>query len=102
MFLVDENLPPSLCKLLQEMGFEAQRLSTKADSEIWRIAKQTSGVIVTKDSDFVDMTTFDRSVKIVFVATGNILNQDLLKKFRENEHRISEFITENRQVLDIT
>lgn len=101
MFLIDENLPKSLCKLLQEFGFEARWMKSQEDTDIWRLAKSTASIIITEDSDFVDMSIFDRSVKVVFVATGNILNHDLLALFREREADIREFMTESRQVLDI-
>ena len=61
-FLCDAQLPPVLCKKLNENGYEATHvidigLLYAKDSEIWRYALNHTMIIMTKDSDFAQRPT---------------------------------------------
>ena len=56
-FLLDENLPPSLAHLLQEIGYEARHvksigLGETLDSKILAFAETSGEIILTHDLDF--------------------------------------------------
>jgi predicted nuclease of predicted toxin-antitoxin system len=56
-FLFDENMPPSFCNVLQELGYEAIHvydvsLNQTPDNEIVTFANQNNYIIVTNDLDF--------------------------------------------------
>lgn len=56
-FLVDENLPFSLIRLLQDSGHDvldiaASPLRGSADENLWRSAAREKRILITKDLDF--------------------------------------------------
>jgi predicted nuclease of predicted toxin-antitoxin system len=56
-FLVDENLPFSLIRFLQESGHDvfdvaASSLRGSPDQHLWRLAAREKRVLITKDLDF--------------------------------------------------
>ena len=56
-FLLDENLPPSLCLKLKNIGFEARHVNDigfngTPDFKIAELAAQTGEIILTHDTDF--------------------------------------------------
>ena len=56
-FLIDENLPFSLIRLLQESGHDvfdvaASALRSSPDETLWRFAARQKRILVTKDLDF--------------------------------------------------
>ena len=57
---LDENLPASTVNFLRELGYDAvgvldENLTSQSDECIFEHARQTSRVLLTYDSDFVDM-----------------------------------------------
>jgi predicted nuclease of predicted toxin-antitoxin system len=57
VFLLDNNLPPSLCDWLEERDLYAVHvrnlgLASASDSQIWDYARTEGLAIVTKDRDF--------------------------------------------------
>ncbi len=56
-FLIDENLPFSLIRLLQESGHDvfdvaATSLQGSPDEKLWKVAAREKRILVTKDLDF--------------------------------------------------
>lgn len=56
-FLLDENLPPSLCPLLIELGYQARHivdvnLFNTDDLDILLFAEKSGEIIITHDTDF--------------------------------------------------
>ncbi|HZL26683.1 MAG TPA: DUF5615 family PIN-like protein [Acidobacteriaceae bacterium] len=75
--LFDENLSPWLVQNLADLypGSSHVRdvgLKREPDRDIWEYAKATGLAVVTKDSDFVERSIFDRqSPKIIWIRLGN-------------------------------
>jgi predicted nuclease of predicted toxin-antitoxin system len=76
-FLVDNQLPAALAKLLVSRGHEAIRvlevgLEAAKDEEVWNHAVKNSMVLITKDDDFSRRASrSNASVQVVWVRLGN-------------------------------
>jgi predicted nuclease of predicted toxin-antitoxin system len=76
-FLVDEQLPPALVRLLKSAGHQAHHiydlgLGAAPDDCIWREAVARKAVLITKDGDFVARRKQSRSGPcIVWIRLGN-------------------------------
>lgn len=76
-FLVDTNLPPALATWLVARGHEAEHaavaLSPQADDRaIWDKAASTGAVVITKDSDYLDLATRVGGARVVLLRCGNL------------------------------
>jgi predicted nuclease of predicted toxin-antitoxin system len=85
IFWIDAQLPPNLAKWLnQKFGVEAYALRDlglrdASDITIFQAAKQIGAVILTKDSDFVDLAyRFGTPPQILWLTCGNVTNQHLM------------------------
>ncbi len=90
-FLVDAQLPPGLALWLgKQAGCSAihlldNGLIEKADVEIFFFARENDFIIVSKDSDFLDLVAYHGAPpKILFVTCGNIRNTELFAIFERN------------------
>lgn len=87
-FLIDGNLPPSLCEVFRAHGYEASHVKDLAmeeaeDIDIWKQAFRDKAVIVTKDKDFVSLAMGRPDVcPVIHVRMGNVRHAPLLAKFR--------------------
>ncbi len=89
MIWLDAQLAPSLarwitkqfnipCKALREL-----KLHTAEDKKIFEKAKNENVIIITKDSDFVDlMTRLKSPPKIILLTCGNTSNKKLKEIFK--------------------
>jgi predicted nuclease of predicted toxin-antitoxin system len=83
-FWIDAQLPPSLARwIAQEFGTEAVALRDLGlrdarDSEIFQAARSSSAVILTKDSDFVELV-YARGPppQVIWITCGNSTNRHL-------------------------
>ena len=94
-FLVDANLPFKLSKSLKSKGIDVihtDDLVNKertTDQEIRRISIVQDRIIITKDTDFLDSHIIkDIPSKLLFIGTGNITNNELLKLFDKHFDQI--------------
>ena len=75
--LLDENLPPKLARSLQDLfpgsvHVEECGLAARSDDEIWHYAAEHRFVIMSKDSDFYDMSAlYGGPPKVVWLRVGN-------------------------------
>ena len=90
-FVIDAQLPYSLCTLLKWKGFDCihtDELPGKErtrDEEIKQIALSENRIVITKDSDFLDSHLLNGiPPKLLMVTTGNIVNKKLLEIFEKN------------------
>jgi predicted nuclease of predicted toxin-antitoxin system len=80
-FLVDANLPPALARWLASAGHEAQHvydlgIELTTDRALWRRARDRTGVIVTRDEDFVLLQALDPGgPPVVWIRIGNAVPQ---------------------------
>lgn len=87
-FWVDAQLPPQLAVWLRA-NFEVECYSLRDlglrdanDLQIFRRAKIEADVIISKDSDFIDLVSqFDTPPQILWVTCGNVTNRALKRIF---------------------
>ena len=107
-FLVDAQLPRSLCRMLSGGGhdavhtFELPLGNRTPDATICEIALQEARIVVTKDADFVNMFLLHGiPEKLLLVAIGNISNAELEAILsRELAAIVSAFATHHFIALD--
>ena len=86
-FLVDNQLPSALAKLLITRGHDARHvldvgLDAASDTAIWNYAAANSLVLITKDEDFSQRASQpSASVQVVWVRLGNCRETALLSAF---------------------
>jgi predicted nuclease of predicted toxin-antitoxin system len=83
-FWVDAQLPPALAQWLAERhGVEARSLRDlgmrdAADAEIFEAARRPGIVVISKDSDFVDLVSrHGTPPQLLWVTCGNVTNSRL-------------------------
>ena len=95
--LLDQNLPRSLLQTLggtfpgseHVIGLE---LDNSPDSQIYDYAGQHDFTIVSKDSDFRQLSFLHGAPpKVVWLRVGNCTVRDLVALLNENKHRLLEF-----------
>jgi predicted nuclease of predicted toxin-antitoxin system len=87
-FLVDNQLPPALARLIQfDLGAEAAHVADlgmrdASDDELWNYAAKTDSVLISKDEDFVRLVLNTEAGRLVWVRVGNCRRELLLDVFR--------------------
>jgi len=91
-FLVDAQLPPLLCDILEKAGFKAVHVDAlpkgdeSTDNEIMKYADKNDLIVITKDLDFhYSHMIIGEPKKLLLITTGNIKNKDLFNIFRNNK-----------------
>lgn len=76
-WLIDAQLPPTLCQWLHTKGEDATHISELdnglrlPDETVWACARQHKLIIITKDSDFFDRALLSGPLpQVVFIAGG--------------------------------
>lgn len=94
-FLVDAQLPRALTVALKNSGHDAVHTTelpegnATSDEEIRRLARVNDMVVVSKDGDFVTSHLLRGDpAKLLFIATGNIPNADLLVALHRHSDQI--------------
>lgn len=93
-FLLDENIPPSLCVRLKELGHGARHVSRigfneTEDALIFELAEKHDEVIITHDNDFSTLHAFSGKAKPSMIlfrlqkANAQILFEILEKQLPE-------------------
>ena len=87
-FLVDNQLPHALAKLLENLGHHAVHvldieLGRVDDLAIWAYAAQNGYTIISKDADFADLALLAQTkVRVIWVRIGNCRRSLLLEAFK--------------------
>lgn len=93
--LLDENLSRRIVPLLQaEYPGSSQvvllRLETATDRAIWEYARTNDFIIVTRDSDFHELSTlFGGLPKVIWLKTGNQSKAATLRNLLDRKGEIS-------------
>jgi predicted nuclease of predicted toxin-antitoxin system len=84
IILLDVHLPPSLAKWIQEefkidcLSFESLNWLTLDDESVFMKARTMNAVIVTKDSDFLNLLLkYKAPPKVIWLTCGNTSRQRL-------------------------
>jgi predicted nuclease of predicted toxin-antitoxin system len=105
--LVDNELPPALARLLSELDLDCHHvqelgMDSWTDRQIWRHAVAEGFVLVSKDSDFVDLAkSSDDQVSVVWVRFGNCRTKELLASFRTLWPEITKRIEAGETVIEL-
>ncbi len=107
--LFDQNISPKITKLLQEYFPEAKQvrhvgLENASDLAIFDYARKNNFVIVTFDSDYVDLNLV-RGIppKIIWLKTGNLTTTAIAKILLGSTSVIQNFLTSpDIEILKIT
>lgn len=102
-FLVDAQLPPLLARWIAARGHDADHVAlvltpTELDEAIVAYATAKGAVIVTKDSDFLNLAP---PPPLLIVSTGNVPNHVLLSKFQERFAAVVEQLSGGKSVVEI-
>ncbi|HRE16126.1 MAG TPA: DUF5615 family PIN-like protein [Rhodocyclaceae bacterium] len=108
IFWIDAQLPPTLAEWLAQT-FSVQALSLRdlglrdaRDREIFFAARQAGAVVISKDSDFVDLVeALDIPPQILWVTCGNATNQRLRTVFATTFPQALNLLREGRPVVEI-
>ena len=106
-FLVDNQLPSALAKMLVSRGHEARHvldvgLDAATDNEIWKYAAANSLVLITKDEDFSRRASQpDASVQVVWVRLGNCRKTALLSAFDSVLSQMKTALKAGNRVVEI-
>ena len=72
------------------------QLERAEDIDIWLLAQQGDFTIISKDSDFNDITTLRGSPpKVIWLRVGNCTTKDVDMIIRNNYHLIERFIDDD-------
>jgi len=106
-FLVDNQLPATLCRCLVKLGHESihvldVELDGSTDKQIWDYAVQQGYVIVSKDSDFFDLQLTQRKcTPVIWVRLGNCRTGYLCSVFERHISAIVEQLQSGDTLLEI-
>ena len=84
--LIDNQLPPALARFLTSRGVEAIHvtevgLAEARDRDIWNYTLEHNYVLVTKDDDFLNISSQSPGGQFVWVRLGNCRTPELLQAF---------------------
>jgi len=100
--LFDENLSYKLCSRLEDIFPHSVHVRTldfegMCDMELWNFAKKESFIIVTKDSDFNDISTiYGFPPHIIWIKVGNSTLKTMENILRTNYIKIKNIFKENK------
>jgi len=103
--LFDENLSFKLCAKIQDIFPGSQHirdlgLEQADDLEIWALAKSGSFVIVTKDSDFNDLSVIrGYPPYVIWLRTGNSRISQIEALIRSHQTDIEESVSAEKIVI---
>ena len=86
-FLVDNQLPTALARLITSQGHDCEHvldiaLSSSSDREIWEYARKGDRIVITKDEDFLYLANRSESEgRLIWVRLGNCRSSVLLAEF---------------------
>lgn len=103
--LLDENLSPTLVDRLaaaypdsrhvDQVGLHGER-----DERIWSFAGEQGYVLVSKDSDFRELTSIHGAPpKVVWLTVGNAGTSVIQNLLLENRSRLEEFVRDPEEAL---
>ena len=95
--LIDENLSPQLVSLLQDifpasLHIEAAGLLSTEDDDIWEYARNRSLIVLTKDSDYRQLSLeHGHPPKVILVRIGNCRVREVESLLRDHYSEIMAF-----------
>jgi len=106
-FLLDVHLPPSLVREFTDLGHECLQVRsllplTSRDTVIADTANQLAAVMVSKDADFVDLSTRGvLKVPLVWIRLGNVTSVAIRSEFQRRLPSICAAIEAGERLVEI-
>ena len=103
--LFDQNLSLRLKPLLEDLYPDSLHvldigLESEHDNLVWEHAKSSAFVIVTKDSDFVQMSSrLGHPPKVIWLRLGNVSTREVASLLRYRNADISSFLIDDGNSL---
>lgn len=108
MVWIDAQLPPQLAPWLSNsFGVSAQAirdlgLRNAEDQEIFQAARQTGTVIISKDSDFVELVLHHGPPpQVIWVTCGNVSNLHLQTVFEKTFREAVDLLKVGEPIVEI-
>lgn len=107
LFLVDAQLPIGLVRMLEQHGHESQHVADlemmeTSDRDIWKWAKQSKSIIISKDEDFVILHNADEHpVPLIWVRVSNTRRKVLLEWFERLLPLIEEKLASGELLIEL-
>ncbi|HEX8598095.1 MAG TPA: DUF5615 family PIN-like protein [Chloroflexia bacterium] len=99
--LFDHNLSPRLAQKLSDLYPQSEHvynigLDRATDDEVWHVAHDNDYVVVTRDSDFSDLSTLRGfPPKIIWIRIGNCPTSRIEAVLRAQEEQIKVFANDS-------
>ena len=107
-FWIDAQLPPLLAQWLAEQfnvaAFALRTLGLRdaCDAEIFRAAQQPGVVLISKDSDFVELISrFGVPPQLIWVRCGNATNRNLKRVFSRTFTDAQQLLAAGQAMVEI-
>jgi predicted nuclease of predicted toxin-antitoxin system len=105
-FLVDANLPPDLAGWIGELGHEATYVddvlpAPALDDTVWRYAQAHSLTIISKDSDFIDLSGRNDGPQVVWVRCGNLKLSVFKNWFSQRATEMLELVEQGERIVEL-
>lgn len=95
--LFDQNISPKLTSRLADIYFGSEHvadvgLGRATDQEVWSYAEQSRLAIVSKDSDFSEMSVLRGfPPKVIWIRRGNCATDEIEEMLRDNYETLERF-----------
>ena len=106
-FLVDNQLPAALARLLASRGVDCRHvldldLGEATDSEMWNHATAHDCIVISKDEDFLYLANSpSATTRLVWVRIGNCRTSVLLSTFENLWPKIEASLKAGDRVIEI-
>lgn len=107
-FWIDAQLPPLLAEWLaaqfnvEAFSLRALGLRDATDAEIFQAAQQQGIVLISKDSDFVELVSrYGPPPQLIWVTCGNVTNRQLQIVFNKTFAETLELLADGQVMVEI-
>lgn len=108
-FILDAQLPPQLAEWLSRtfaitaVAVRDLGLSAAADSVLFEYARVEGAVVLSKDSDFVELVhRLGSPPQIVWITCGNVSNRHLRELFTATFADILQLLSDGESLVEIS
>ena len=103
-FLVDAQLPPALCRWLEQRGHDAIHVSARpealADRVISQWAEEEGRVLISKDEDFRTLRLPDR-FSLIWLRCGNVTNPGLTAWLETRWPTVERLLGDGERIIEL-
>lgn len=106
-FLIDAQLPIGMARWLEKQGHDARHafevaLHSATDRAIWDYASSSGAIIVSKDSDFVQLSVGDiAGPSVVWVRFGNVTTATLITALEQTWPQILSALEAGERLVEV-